>query len=193
VNGERDPQASWPFDPAPGSELDRVLAACRADPNPVTGPAAAFLAFSGAHITVLTGGWRQVTHRNGAIEEWYQDPIDSHAVRGNFIYWRRPKNSKAIPMPLSRRLQGWLPAWLDQDRPMDPSRYNQLFKRAGETISVHVNPLRFRHTCGVLLFHVYGMKSEEIQILLGVTAQTVATYIARPPWAIAKDLLAAGF
>jgi integrase len=188
----RDPQASWPFDPNPGAELDRVLRAADQD-SEMLGKIAKVLAFTGAHITVITGGWRRETQANGAIKEWWVDPIDGHAVRGNFIYWRRPKNEKPIEMPLSRHLQGWLPEFLNQPRPLTARRYEQLFDRVGEKLGLQVNPLRFRHTCGVLLFHIHHQPADVVQRLLGVTAQTVATYIARPPWVIAEELRASGF
>lgn len=192
MNGLRDPQASDALNPNPGGELDRVIRASVAD-SEMLGNAVKFLTYTGAHISVLTGGWRRETASNGALREWYVDPIDSHAIRGDNIYWRRPKNKKPIPMYLSRHLRGWLPGWLDQPRPYDPSRYNQLLNRVGRAVGIHLNPLRFRHTCGVLLFHVHKQPASVVELLLGVSPQVVSTYIAKPPWAIAEELRASGF
>jgi hypothetical protein len=105
-----DPEASEPFT---DRELDVVLDGCEADPSEWIGPSSKFLAYSGAHICVLSGGWRRETVRPPGgepyLEQWYQPPIGPEDVRGGFIYWRRPKNEKPIGMPLSRHLEGWLP------------------------------------------------------------------------------------
>jgi integrase len=199
VKSTRDPQASWPFDPNPGSELDRVLRACAEDRHPVVGPAAKLLTYAGPHISVLTGGWRRETI-DGETREWYQPPLDGHAIRGDYIFWRRPKNQKPIQLRLSKQLAPWLREWLDrtgpggpEERPFSTRRYEQLFARVGDRIGIQVNPLRFRHTFGVLLYHVHKLTAPDVARLMGCSTETLATYIVRPPWVISEDLVRSGW
>ena len=189
----RDPEASESFNLEPGStELDRVFAGCDADRATYLGHCARFLAYTGAHISVLAGGLQVVTHidEDGqpSKEEVYHDPIRSDAVRGGFVYWRRPKNQKPIGMPLSRRIKDWIVEFLDAPRPLTRGRYNQLFDRVGERVQLQVNPLRFRHTCAVLLFHVNGLDAPTVQRLLGVTPEVMTAYVIKPAWMTARYL-----
>ena len=184
----RDAEASDPFTPNPGQELERVLKACDEDRRDWLGPSADFLAYTGAHISVLSGGWR---HQGD--DTWYQPPLRSESVRGEFIYWRRPKNEKQIGMPLSRHLKGWLPEWLDRRRPLDRTTYNKALNEVGSLISLQVNPLRFRHTCAVLLYHVHHLDGKSIERLLGVTPETLTTYVMKPKWMVAQELAASGW
>ncbi|MCI4332096.1 MAG: hypothetical protein L3K19_09700 [Thermoplasmata archaeon] len=193
MTGVRDPQASWPFNPNPGGELDAVFRACDADESPWLGKTARFLAYQGAHISVLTGGWRRRTRPNGAVEEWYEEPLNGHAVRGDLVYWRRPKNQKPIGMPIKREIRGWVKEWLDEPRPYSEPRYLQVMGRAGDRCGLHINPLRFRHTCGVLLYHVHRQPLHAIRRWLGCTPEVLDTYIANPPFQINQELVASGW
>jgi hypothetical protein len=194
----KDPESSEPFTP---EELASVLQHSERDASPWIHHSALFLAYAGAHISVLSGGFRQETvwdsGRVGVgrprIEYVYSDPIRSDAVRGNGIYWRRPKNEKPIPMPISRYLEGWLPTWLDEPRPTTSRRYRQVFDRIGDNSGLQVNPLRFRHTCAVRLYHIMEMKPEVVCRLLGVSPITLLTYIAQPKWMVAQELKAKGW
>lgn len=193
----RDPEASEPFTLNEGEELDRVLQASEEDPAEWLAGASKFLAYSGAHISVLSGGYRQELVRpEGApayIEWVYSPPIRGDAVRGDFIYWNRPKNEKPIGMPLSRHLRGWLPEYLDMPRPAHRTRYNQVLNRVGSSLHLQVNPLRFRHSCAVRLYHVMGLDAQTVERLLGVTAQTLATYVMKPKWMVQKELASKGW
>lgn len=188
--------SSWPFNPVPGGptewDLSTVLQACYADENPVTGRAAHFMAYTGAHISVVTGGYRRRTVDGGAVQRTYVAPIDSHAVRGNFVFWPRPKNSKRIGVELHDSLREWVKGWLDQPRPTHPSRYNQLFDRVGERLGIKVAPLRFRHTYGVMLRNL-GLGAPEISNKLGCSQSVVATYIMLPPWETQERMRRGGF
>ncbi len=189
----RDPEASEPFtDP----ELQTVFQHCQLDPSPWVYRSALFLAYSGAHISVLSGGFRQETvHEQGAtrIEYVRSEPLRSDAVRGDHIYWRRPKNEKPIGIPVKRELAGWLPGWLDQPRPLSSRRYEQVFDRIGDVAHLQVNPLRFRHTCAVLLYHVMRMDAQSVCRLLGVSPTTLAIYVMKPKWMVAEELRAKGW
>jgi integrase len=91
-------------------------------------------------------------------------------------------------MPISRHLAGWLPQFLDKPRPASVRRYEQVLERVGKTCHIQVNPLRFRHTCAVLLYHVMGMDGATVEKLLGVTPRTLAIYVMKPKWMVAKEL-----
>jgi hypothetical protein len=189
----RDPEASEPYT---DRELEVVLDGCEADPSEWIGPAAKLLTYSGAHISVVSGGWRRETIRPQDAPpyyEWvYSPPLRSDAVREGFIYWRRPKNEKQIGMPLSRNLEGWLPEWLDQPRPLSSRRYQQVLDRVGRTVHMQVNPLRFRHTCGVMLLR-HGRNIEEVCRLLGADMRVVLTYIRKPMYQTAEELRSSGW
>jgi integrase len=192
----RDPQASEPFDPGVHSnELERVFAYADAD-SPFLGRVARFLAYTGAHVSMLSGGYRQeLVHLEGVDELrlTYQEPLNSTYIKGEYLYWRRPKNEKAIGMPISRHVAPWLAEFLDEWRPRTRRRYGQLLGRLSPYVRTRVNPLRFRHTCAVLLFHVYGMDAPTICRLLGVTAATLTTYVMRPQWMVLKELRQKGW
>jgi hypothetical protein len=192
----RDPEASEPFSE---DELLRVLEACGRDPSTWILPSARFLAYGGAHILVLAGGWRRekrcppghAPHTAGCFEQWYQPPIRSGAVRGKYIYWERPKNSKKIGMMRSRHLDDWFPHWLDGPRPTSSRRYQQVFDRVGGAIGLQVNPMRFRHYCAVRM-KLAGISSRAIALMLGVSLQTLAIYIEDPRWLTTQKFDAAG-
>lgn len=191
----RDPQASDALDPRPGAELERVFACADAD-SEWLGRCCRFLTYAGPHISILSGGYRQeLVHLEDRdeLQFVYQEPIDASYIRGDHLYWRRPKNDKPIGMPISRHVAPWLAEFLDAPRPRSRSRYNQLLARVGRYAGIHLNPLRFRHTCGVLLMHVYGMGTGDIRKLLGVTAETLATYVARPQWMVLEELRSKGW
>jgi integrase len=187
----RDPEASEPF---ADRELEVVLDGCEADPSEWIGPASKLLAYAGPHISVVSGGWRRETIRPPdapAYFEWvYSPPLRSEAVRGEFIYWHRPKNEKPIGIELSRHLAGWLPTWLDQARPLSSRRYEQVLDRVGRTVHMQVNPLRFRHTCAVRMRRA-GLSVQAICRRLGVTPETMMIYIEDPRWEATKMLRAA--
>jgi hypothetical protein len=183
----RDPEASEPFTQ---EEFDTVLAAAREDPSPHALPTSAFLGYAGAHILVLSGGWRRETTRTPDgphVEQWYQPPIRSDAIRGGFIYWERPKNSKGIPMELSRHLKDWLGPWLDEPRPLSTRRYEQILERVGKRCRLQVNPMRFRHYCAVRM-KLMGLSTNAICRRLGVSPATVVIYVEDPKWVTTQKL-----
>lgn len=189
----RDPEASEPFTQ---DQLAIVFGTADGDVSGWAGKAVRFLAYTGAHISVLSGGFEQCLVREGEsarYEDIYHPPIRSDAIRGGSIYWRRPKNRKQIGMPLSRNLADWVGPWLDEPRPASRRRYGQVLERIGRACHLQVNPLRFRHTCAVLLFHIYGMKAQEIERLLGVTPQTLTTYVLKPAYMVAEELRQKGW
>jgi len=192
----KDPQSSWPFSQA---ELAIVLDACEEDGSEWVSGASKFLAWTGAHISVLSGGVRQAwiwddrSARVGHEEYWQAPPIRSNAIRGDHIFWNRPKNQRSIGIPLSRHLKGWLEDWLDQPRPLTPRRYTQVFDRVGAKIGLQVNPLRFRHTFAVYLFHEVKLSAEDVCEMIGVTPETMQRYVIRPYWVRANLLAAANF
>jgi integrase len=193
----RDPEASEPFT---NEELASVLTGCAEDISPWVHQSALFLTYAGAHISVLSGGWRAETlwpegYGKGVarVEYVYSEPIRGDAVRGDHIYWRRPKNEKPIGMPLSRHLTGWLPGFLDKPRPLSTRRYEQVLERVGINVHIQVNPLRFRHTCAVLLYHVMGLDAQSVCRLLGVSPTTLAIYVMKPKWMVAQELKAKGW
>lgn len=196
---ERDPQASEAFDPRPAHGLTaEILPACDLD-SQFLGRTARFLSYTGPHITVLTGGWRTYTtwtggYRTGTAErhEFYQDPIDASALRGDFIYFTRPKNRKPLRVPVFSPCRDWLRDYLATERPYSRGRYNQLFDRVAGKIGQPINPLRFRHTFGVYAAHVEGYPLPLVQEWLGCTEKVMATYIALPPYMVAEMVRARG-
>jgi integrase len=158
------------------------------------------LAYTGMHISVLSGGFRQhTTQSDEDIPESrvtlydYSAPLDSSAVRGDFLYWRRPKNEKPIPMPIKRDIAPWLGQFLDQPRPKTTRRYQQILEEVEKGVGFPTNPLRFRHTCGVLLYWVLKMDAATVQRLLGCTAQTMLTYVIRTKEQIREEMIAKGW
>ena len=192
MNGLRDPQASDALNPNPGGNSTESFG--RQSPTRrCWGTRSSSSRTLAPTSPVLTGGWRRETASNGALREWYVDPIDSHAIRGDNIYWRRPKNKKPIPMSLSRQPPGVAPGMARSNpAPMTRAGITSSSTASGAPRDP-LNPLRFRHTCGVLLFHVHKQPASVVELLLGVSPQVVSTYIAKPPWAIAEELRASGF
>ena len=191
----RDPEASDSFTIA---QLDKILASADAtttklqrggyweDDPKFLGRLTRTLAYTGMHISVLSGGFRQHTFRGDPeipesreVAHDYSAPIDSSAVRGDFLYWRRPKNEKPIAMPIKPEIQPWLGTFLDQPRPRSTRRYEQILDTLQEKVGFPCNPLRFRHTCGVLLYHVLKLDAATVQHLLGCTPHTMLTYVVR--------------
>ena len=193
----RDPEASDSFTLDQLEEVFRIAGSttvmlqtgdgwCR-DSN-FLGRTTKTLAYTGMHISVLSGGWR---HDDGATA--YHPPLDSSAIRGDFLYWRRPKNQKPIAMPIKKDISPWLGAFLDQKRPRSVSRYQQLLDELSEKVGFSCNPLRFRHTCGVILYHVLKLDGAVVQRMLGCTAQTLLTYIIRTKEEIRKEMVEKGW
>jgi integrase len=194
TGADRDPESSEPFTV---EELELVIRAGDASelgPYPgFLGRVARVLAYTGVHIVLFSGGYRQKLRPDGALEMTPIEPLGSWAIRGDFIYWRRVKTNKPIPMPVSRHLVGWLGEFLDLPRPGSDERYRQLLAALGRSMNLQVNPLRFRHTCAVLLFHVHHVQVDDIQRMLGVTRSTLLTYIARPKWMVQRELVESGW
>lgn len=158
------------------------------------------LAYTGMHISVLSGGFRQHTSlADKAIPEskWtshdYSPPLDSTAIRGDFLYWRRPKNEKPIAMPIKPDIHPWLASFLDQPRPRSTRRYQQLLDELEKEVGFSCNPLRFRHTCGVLLYHVLKLDAATVQRMLGCTPNTMLTYVVRTKEQIREEMIAKGW
>jgi hypothetical protein len=158
------------------------------------------LAYTGAHISVLSGGWRAHTTRaDPEISESkvttyeYSPPIRSDAIKGEFLYWRRPKNEKPIPMPIKKEVAPWLGLFFDQAKPRSRQRYNQILDELEPLVGFSCNPLRFRHTCGVLLYHVYKMPAADVQRLMGFTPETMLTYVVRTKEEIREEMVAKGW
>lgn len=183
------------------AQLDRVFAAAdgmevtlQADGAYVTDPLFAgrlcrTLAYTGMHISVLSGGWREEDGRLAM----YQPPIDSSAIRDGFLYWRRPKNKRAIALPIKREIEPWLGSFLDQPKPRSSRRYHQLLAEVGKKAHLQVNPLRFRHTCGVILYHVLGLDAAQVQTLLGVTPGTMLTYVVHTKDQVRTEMMEKGW
>ncbi len=206
----RDPEASDSFTLAQLETVHRV-----SDSLPVTlqtrrggwiedpaflGHLSRTLAYTGMHISVLSGGYRARTlQADKDIPESketfyeYSAPINSSAIRGGFLYWRRPKNEKPIPMPIKRDLNPWLGPFFDQPKPRSTRRYEQLLEEVEGQSGFPCNPLRFRHTCGVLLYHVLKMDAATVQRLLGVTAETMLKYVIRTKEEIREEMVAKGW
>jgi len=146
------------------------------------------LAYTGMHISVLSGGWR----RQGE-ERTYSPPLDSSAIRGDFLYWRRPKNEKPIAMPIKAEIAPWLPAFLDQVRPKTSRRYQQLLEELEKKTGFACNPLRFRHTCGVILYHVLKLDAATVQRMLGCTPDTMLRYVIRTKEEIRQEMVSKGW
>ncbi len=194
----RDPEGSEAFSPA---QLDRVTAAADGisvrlqtgqglveDPL-FAGRLLRTLVWTGMHVSVLSGGWRV---EEGEDAE-YHPPIRSDSIRDGMLYWRRPKTGRPIPMPISRQIAPWLGEFLDQPKPTSRQRYNQILERVGRKAGTHVNPLRCRHTCGVLLYHSLGVDAATVQKLIGVTPQTMMTYVVRPISEVRRELADKGW
>ena len=180
----RDPEASEPFT---DRELEVVFEAAEADPSEWAVQAAKFLAYTGAHICVLSGGFRQETQKDGSIERWYQPAIRSDAIRGDRIHWARPKTERHVGIELSKYIREWVAEWLELPRPLSRRRYGQVLARVGKQVHLQVNPLRFRHTCAVKLKQL-GLTDREIQKRLGVSYHVMVLYINDPRWVTAEKM-----
>ncbi len=150
------------------------------------------LAFTGMHISVLCGGWRQQTIEE-EIHLEYSPPISSEAIRNGFLFWHRPKNEKPIPMPIKRELAPWLGEFFDQPKPKTYRRYEQILEELEFDVGFPCNPLRFRHTCGVLLYHVLKMDAATVQKLMGFTPETMLTYVVRTKEQVAAEMVEKGW
>jgi hypothetical protein len=115
------------------------------------------------------------------------------------VGWRRPKNERMIAMfPVSHHLTSWLPRFLDQPKPQSRVRYYQYMRDiedslAATDIHIHMNNLRFRHTCAVNLRHEFRLSDEDLMRYLGVSRQTLAHYVQRPSWMASKELMDKGW
>jgi integrase len=96
-------------------------------------------------------------------------------------------------MPVSRQVAPWLAEFLDQKKPGSRQRYNQILAKVGQNAKVQVNPLRCRHTCGVILYHSLGIDAPTVQKLMGFTPQTMLTYVTRPISEVRKELADKGW
>ncbi len=150
------------------------------------------LAYTGMHIMVLSGGYRRKTRRK--VTTWeYSPPITSAAIRDGFVLWRRPKNEKPIPMPIKRDISPWLGTFFDAPKPGTTRRYEQLLELVEDRVGFATNPLRFRHTCGVLLYHVLKMDAATVQKLMGFTPETMLTYVVRTKEQVAAEMIEKGW
>ncbi len=197
----RDPEASDSFTLA---QLDQVFQV--ADQTRITiqsidgwkndplflGRLTRTLAYTGMHISVLSGSFRAKTVRRVRRVEWV-GPIRSDAIREGFLFWRRPKNEKPIPLPIKRDIAPWLGEFLDQEKPRSTRRYEQILEDLEQLVGFPTNPLRFRHTCGVLLYHVLKMDAATVQKLMGFTPETMLTYVVRTKEQIAEEMVEKGW
>lgn len=158
------------------------------------------LAYTGMHISVLSGGVRHRTlvgDRDIPDSRWteatYNPPLGPDSIHGHFLYWRRPKNDKPIAMPIKPEMAPWLGAFLAKPRPRSTRRYEQILESVEDEVGFACNPLRFRHTCGVILYHVLKMDAAAVQKLLGCTAKTMLTYVLRTKEQIREDMIKAGW
>lgn len=197
----RDPEASdsftlsqleQVFGAADGIEIRRQLDGHWVDDGQILGRTCRVLAYTGMHISVLSGGYRQKT-TDGRVEFEYVGPIRSDAIRGNFLYWRRPKNAKPIAMPIKKELLPWLPEFLDAPKPTTTRRFQQMLEFLEDRVGFACNPLRFRHTCGVLLYHVLKQSASDVERLLGVTPETMLTYVVRTKEEVRRDMIEKGW
>jgi hypothetical protein len=151
------------------------------------------LAYTGMHISVFSGAWRRSMQDGEAIAE-YVPPIDSTAIREGFLFWRRPKNEKPIPMPIKKDIAPWLGEFFDHPRPRSTRRYEQILEDMVEAeVGFPANPLRFRHTCGVILYHVLKLDAATVQKLMGFTPETMLTYVIRTKEQIAAEMVEKGW
>jgi len=150
------------------------------------------LAYTGMHIAILSGGFRQKTVKGNTSYD-YVPAIRSDAIRNGFLYWHRVKNEKSIALPIKREISLWLGEFLDQEKPKSTRRYEQILEGLGDAIGFPANPLRFRHTCGVLLYHVLKMDAATVQKLMGFTSETMLTYVVRTKEQVADEMIQKGW
>lgn len=147
------------------------------------------LLYTGIHISALP-------RLNSQANITYLPVAGSEVMH---VGWRRPKNERMIAMfPVSKHLQPWLPAFLDQPKPGSRVRYYQLMRDMEDRmvtrgVHIHMNNLRFRHTCAVNLRHEFGLSDEDLMRYLGVSRETLAHYVHRPAWMASRDLMDKGW
>jgi len=158
------------------------------------------LAYTGAHISVLSGGYRRRTFQadpdipeSKSTTFEYEAPINSSAIRGDFLFWRRPKNEKPVALPIKKEIRPWLGTFFDQRKPRSTRRYEQLLEELEAKVGFPCNPLRYRHTCGVLLYHVLKMDAATVQKLMGFTPATMLTYVVRTKEQIREEMVSKGW
>ena len=107
--------------------------------------------------------------------------------RGDRVYfiWTRAKPTETtrpdIEIEVPTSYVPWLGAWLDAPKPVSAETYWRLFREvelqtlATTGYTIHVNPLRARHTCGQQMLE-RGFTSVDVEAAIGIAPETLRTY-----------------
>jgi len=112
-------------------------------------------------------------------------------ARGDRMYfrWDRPKIQalhRAVEIEVPQDYRPWLPAFLDQPKPVSEWSYWTLFKNVevelfAETgYSIPMNPRRARHTCAREMLEA-GFSAIDVMAAIRVTPHTLETYAMSTP------------
>ncbi len=169
------------------------------------------LLYTGIHISNFSGCRPRKGHSRKAgdymrsaipkiTSACLQERTSSTGAPQMYLVYRRVKKKRdnVVQVPISQNLMPWLPAFLDQRKPTDPSRYNQLMKDLeGRLLAnghrIHLNPHRFRHTTMRLLRAEFGFSMEDIERIVSTTRQTLDKYARRPIDELAAELTQKGW
>ena len=101
------------------------------------------------------------------------------------IDWLRPKpqaKHRWVHTPVPDDMLPWVRDYLAIPKPRTEPAYLYLFRRLAsriedeERLSIHINPLRFRHTGIVMVKHRFNLTDLETAELAGTTVATVQRY-----------------
>jgi len=114
-------------------------------------------------------------------------------LRDDILTWPRPKTHEWAWVPVHRDLLPWIEEFLSKPKPRDRSRYTRILRRVEyelieeDGLSIHLNPLRFRHFAARTLLEM-GIPEPQVCDFLRVTHKTLRAYSNQGPEYL-RDLL----
>lgn len=134
------------------------------------------LLFTGVHISLLPHLRSTNLHR--APEGWLE------------VEWHRTKRTvggrqRLMTAVVPTWAEDWIAEYLDLPKPTASRSYHYMLARLSDQIlkergiRIQINPLRFRHTAGVLYVEQMGFNQAEIAEVLGTSKQTSMYYTTR--------------
>lgn len=139
------------------------------------------LLFTAIHISLLgfltSGNLHRASEGGALLLQWHRTkPLKS--LGGH------PRLMTAV---VPEKYEPWIAEYLDLPKPKDRSTYRHLLSRLAarvyETrrVSLHLNPLRFRHAGGTLYAQQFNLNQREIAGQLGTSDRVATYYTTRTP------------